>query len=164
MENHIIKKTDKKSISISLSLTAAGTILFIIPGITNITGLPGQIIFFIALIVFITGLVRLFFNHKSDYYTVTGSRVRSSTYYFKMEDYNLLTNSLNTGYYEKVPLLKDENHTGVRVDFKITLDRKFATFQIFRYIPFRYEADSEPVIVPENMIDKFFIMLNNLKR
>lgn len=163
MNSKIIYKADPKSVTISLILTAVGVVALFIPSIVLPEGgTLSSIIVFAALILLCVGVVRVLFFRKMKIFSETGSRIKSYTYYFKQDEYSLLSTSLTKGEFSKIPTLERAPSTGIRLDVSVSVDGRFACCQIFRYIPYNFVADSDVMYVNENDLEEFISFVKQM--
>lgn len=163
MNSNIIIKRDTSTLLISSIIIVAGLMFMILPG--NMLGKESvvkQILFFTGLILFIWGFIMLIFYSKHKVLAESGVRIKSHSFYFKQEEYNQLINYLSKSEFDKVAMLEGAVNTGIRLDTSLSVDGKFACYQLFRYIPYNFVKDTGVMVVADESLSEFYSLNDKL--
>ncbi len=163
MNSNIIIKRDASTLLISSIIIVAGLMFMILPG--NMFGkesIVKQILFFTGLILFIWGFIMLIFYSKHKVLAESSVRIKSHSFYFKQEEYNQLINFLSKGEFENIARLEGAVNTGIRLDTSLSVDGKFASYQLFRYIPYNFVKDTEVMVVADESLSEFYSLNDKL--
>ena len=87
-------------------------------------------------------LFRLFWRSKEWVYTPTGSVTKEGSCFFDVCDLHVLTARLDKKTFGKDSDVQVKSNGNVRMDYLISHDKRFAAVQLFRFIPYTYEAAS----------------------
>ncbi len=163
MNSHIITKRDSNALLISSLIFIAGLLLMILPGYLpkNKTILT-QILFFAGLILFAWGVVKFLFFSKHKVLAHSGIKVKSYSFYFKQDEYNHLITYLSKGEFENVARLDGALNTGIRLDTSLSVDGEFACYQVFRYIPYNFVADTDVMVIAKESLKEFYSLNDKL--
>lgn len=88
------------------------------------------------------GLFRLFWRSKEWVYTPTGSVTKEASCYFDVCDLQVLDTLLESKTFFNAIDVKTKTSGNVRMDYMVSQDKKFAAVQLFRFVPYTYEAAS----------------------
>lgn len=155
---HLIsKKRCAKGVSTALLMFVAGIALFAaaILLIADKTSSAYMGLIVCGLCLAAVGVLKFFFGSKSLVYLHTGSPVTKKTLFYKQSDLRSLIQSIESNDFSALGKLKQVDGQGVRIDMMTSKDNKFATCQVFEYIPYTYEPASPVYIIPENHCENF---------
>lgn len=130
----IIKKINIKRVTLLSILVVLAIFAFI-------TRWPmvGSVLILIAVIL-------SFLNLHSLYYRVTGSPIKSSTYYFEGERRAELIRAFDGKLQGELPSIEFGVRGSGKVELLISRDRKFAQVTIWHYVPHAYKQIGNPII------------------
>ena len=115
-----------------------------------------------ATLVIIIGFVMLIWGGSEFIYTPTRSVAQEYSLYFKPEESSKLVDAIKSGNMADIKKIKMEPNGGLRLDVILSEDHKFASCQVFRYVPHSYEAVTEVYKIPESDRDSFCHMVKEL--
>ena len=93
-------------------------------------------------ILLLVALFRLFWRSKEWVYTPTGSITKDGSCFFDVCDLQALNDQLEKKAFATSIDVKAKTNGNVRMDYMVSQDKKFAAVQLFRFIPYTYEAAS----------------------
>ncbi|MEG1649043.1 MAG: hypothetical protein RR277_04055 [Rikenellaceae bacterium] len=100
-------------------------------------------------------LFKMLFFSREFMYAPTQSEIKDFTLYFNPEELQNLINSIETGSIAIFKKISDSTNSGVRLDILLSDDHQFAACQIYKYVPYNYEAASDVYTINENAREKF---------
>ena len=153
----IVKKQSPQAAIIGLLLAIVGLALIIVAPEVSKPGSSMAALFYTvgALAIIAGGVVLLCFG-KSLKLASTGSRVKQDCIYFDTSDLQTLVYLIETTDFAKLNKIKRGENKGVRMDINVSQDGKFASMQLFHYIPHNYEAASPIYCFYEGNAENFF--------
>lgn len=100
-------------------------------------------------------VARMLFSSREFMYSPTQSEIKDFTVYFKSDELQNLMYAIETGSTSIFNRIADSNNTGVRLDVLLSEDHQFAACQIYKYVPYSYEAASVVYTIKDSSRDKF---------
>lgn len=93
-------------------------------------------------VLLLVALFRLFWKSKEWVYIPTGSVAKDGSCYFDICDLQALNNLLEQRTFDTGVDVKARSNGNARMDYMVSRDKKFAAVQLFRFVPYTYEAAS----------------------
>ena len=155
---HLIsKKRCAKGVYSALLIFIAGIALFIaaILLIADKTSAAYMGLIVCGLCLAAVGLLKLFFGSKRLFYLPTGSPITKKTLFYKQSDLRPLIQAIESNDFKALSKLEQVEGQGVRIDMMTSKDNKFATCQVFEYIPYTYSPASPVYVIPEEHCENF---------
>lgn len=128
----IVKKTSIKTIVVSSLILIAGIALIFVS--FEYSKLLGSMLI-------IVGLCSLLFSKKEDIYVPTGSRVLNNNFYFNPQESAKIRTIFEHKDFDALKAINQVPH-GSMLETHISKDHRFATAQLYIYVPHRYEEAS----------------------
>lgn len=101
-------------------------------------------------------IARMLFSSREFMYSPTQSEIKDFTVYFKSDELQNLMYAIETGSTSIFKRIADNNaNTGVRLDVLLSNDYQFAACQIYKYVPYNYEAASVVYTIQDGSREKF---------
>lgn len=140
---NIQKRTSVSSVLTSTVIAIFGIAAFISSlRMGDATSTLSMVLMTSGTILLLLALFRLFWRSKEWVYTPTGSVTKDGTCYFDVCDLQALNNQLEKKAFTTNMNVKVKSNGNVRMDYMVSQDKKFAAVQLFRFIPYTYEAAS----------------------
>lgn len=152
----IAKRASVSSIVISAVLALGGIIAFATSlQMGEATSTMSMVLMTTGTILLLVALFRLFWRSKEWVYIPTGSVTKEGTCFFDECDLRALTNQFDTKALGKDGDMQPKSNGNIRMDYLISQDRRFAAVQLFRFIPYTYEAASSVYYLTEQDAQAF---------
>ncbi|PKP37217.1 MAG: hypothetical protein CVT97_06530 [Bacteroidetes bacterium HGW-Bacteroidetes-14] len=131
--NHpkVVKRVNMPAVTISIVLILSG-ILTLVFGLTAV-----------AILLLALGIIFYFVKGSVELYEPTGSHVKSVSIYTPAEKLHDLKATLKGELNDSTPAFTVVPSAGGRLDVIVSADGDFAAWQIFHFIPHRYEPLTE---------------------
>jgi len=148
----IVKVFDSKSLIISAVIAVAGIVSLVLSW------------FGIATILLIIAVLLFFFKSKANVYKPSGSFVKTESIYLDKEELPFLL-SLLEGKEQEEPRVVTIAPTGsARIDYIFSADKQFAAFQLFEFIPHKYEEYSKMISFTGAQAKKMISYIDKCKK
>lgn len=128
----VIKKTSMKTVVVSSLILIAGIVLLFVS--FDYSKLLGSM-------CIIIGLCSLFFSKKEEIYVPTGSRMLNQNFYYNPQESSKIKIIFENKNFPALKAMAQVPH-GSLLETHISKDHRFATAQLFLYVPHRYEEAS----------------------
>ena len=139
----IVKRISVSSVIVSALLAIGGIGAFVTSlRMGDATSTMSMVFMTVGTILILTALFRLFWRSKEWVYTPTGSVTKEGSCFFDVCDLHVLTARLDKKTFGKDSDVQVKSNGNVRMDYLISHDKRFAAVQLFRFIPYTYEAAS----------------------
>ncbi len=157
----IQKTTDISSVLISASLCVAGSaVLLYSLNNYDTSSASGPLSLVCGFLLVIVGLIRLLKGSKRLVYAPTASVVKKGSRYLSADRLPSLREVLETKDFASSKGIALKADGNARLDYMASRDRRFAAVQLFRYVPYTYEAASSIFYYTGNDAETF---LDNLQ-
>ena len=128
----IVKRISVSSVIVSALLAIGGIGAFVTSlRMGDATSTMSMVFMTVGTILILTAL-----------YTPTGSVTKEGSCFFDVCDLHVLTARLDKKTFGKDSDVQVKSNGNVRMDYLISHDKRFAAVQLFRFIPYTYEAAS----------------------
>ncbi len=144
-DNNLSKKMNLKATAVSAGVTLLGVALWVCSKMFLYAPDSSLYMFamFVAITVFCVGATRLLFFGKEYVYKPTGSVVKQYSMLYKGEDLIPVTRAVEASDVASVGKLRKDDNAGLRLDILLSDDGKFASCQIFKWVPHSFEPASK---------------------
>lgn len=109
-------------------------------------------------------LGKMFFGNKKLIYTPTKSMVKEYSLFFDSGELQNLIYAIETGNMSVTKRTVDGKNSAIRLDVVISEDEKFASCQIFKYVPYNYEVASVVYRIPNQQLSTFCSGIKQMSR
>ncbi|MEA5005039.1 MAG: hypothetical protein VB022_01370 [Rikenellaceae bacterium] len=148
----IAKVFDIKSLIITAIIAVAGIVSLILSW------------FGIASILLIIAVLLFFLKSKANVYKPSGSFVKNESFYLDKEDLPFLQAMLEGKEHDESRVIKFASTGSARVDFIFSADNQFAAFQLFEFIPHKYEEYSKMISFTGAQAKKMISYIDKCKK
>lgn len=139
----IVKRTSVSSVIVSAVLCMIGAGAFVTSlKMSDSSSIMGMLFMTGGTILFLLAVFRLFWRSKEWVYTPTGSVTKEGSCFFDVCDLQALNEALETKSFGSKNDVKVKTSGNVRMDYLVSQDKKFVAVQLFRFVPYTYEAAS----------------------
>lgn len=150
------KRSSKNIIYTSLGLLASvGFIVAAALFILDKTSTVYLLLMTIGVVGVITFSVKLCLGCRELIYLPTKSRVKDFSIYIETDEMHRLMYALETADTSLMTQIRSPKESGLRLDVVLSSDNKFAACQIFKYVPYNYEAVSTVYRIADNHLSQF---------
>jgi len=125
-----VKILDKKAVIITSVIALSGIVSLILSW------------FLLASILFILAVIFFLSKSKIAVYKPSGSRIKRESLFFDKEQLTILKSILEGGV-DEGHLVKFDQTGSAKVDVIYSADKQFAAFQLFEFVPHKYEEYSK---------------------
>lgn len=94
---------------------------------------------------------------KCAIYNPTKSKLVSKTFEFSAPDYNTVLSIVENKQISQLHNLQKGDGASIHLELIYSIDKKFAAYQFFKYIPYEYVADSSLHYVKDADLEKFCV-------
>jgi len=152
--NHpkVVKRVNMPSVTVSIVLILSG-ILTLVFGLTAV-----------AILLLALGIIIYFVKGSVELYEPTGSHVKTFSLYTPAEKLHDLKATLNGELNDATPAFSVVQSAGGRLDVIVSADGEFAAWQIFHFIPHRYEPLTEGNTLTGPPAKQFIRYINRCKK
>jgi hypothetical protein len=147
----IVKVLNKKAVIITSVIALAGIVSLILSWF-----LVASTLFILAVILFLT-------KSKVTVFKTSGSRIKSESLYFDKEQLTILKSILEGGLDED-HLVKFDQTGSAKVDAIYSADKQFAAFQLFEFVPHKYEEYSKLITYTGDLAKKLIEYIERCKK
>ncbi|WP_321519337.1 hypothetical protein [uncultured Bacteroides sp.] len=138
----VVKRTDSKSLFLSILLLLAGVVLFIVYGqLGNISSEIPLTLMVLAMGLLLLGLYVMIWKSKSLVFEPTGSKVLMNSLSFDIKELVKLERMIKSGSFSSENIVINEKGS-VRLDYLISEDSQFVAVQLFQFSSFKFTADT----------------------
>lgn len=139
----IVKRTSVSSLIISAILCIVGAGAFIVSlKMGDSSSTLSMFLLTGGTLLFLLAVFRMFWRSKQWVYIPTGSVAKEGSCFFDVCDLQALSDTLEKKSFDVQHEVKVKSNGNIRMDYMISQDKKFAAVQLFRFIPYTYEAAS----------------------
>lgn len=160
----LVKKHDTKRTISSLLILVLGAAMLITAILTmqETTSAIYLTLVTFGVVFILFAVIRILSAGKQVIYKPTGSEVRKHAVYFKSDEVQKLIYSIETANFAILPSILGDNNSGVRLDVYMSRDGKYAACQVFKYIPYNYEAASTVYCIEDKNRGSFCDQIKSL--
>ena len=148
----IVKVFDTKSLLITSAIAVAGIASLVLSW------------FGIASILLIIALLLFFLKSKANVYKPSGSFVKTESFYLDKEELPFLQTLLEGKEQEEPRVIKFTSTGSARIDYIFSADKQFAAFQLFEFIPHKYEEYSKMISFTGAQAKKMISYIDKCKK
>ncbi|AGY52660.1 hypothetical protein BRDCF_p33 [Bacteroidales bacterium CF] len=148
----IVKVFDTKSLIITSAIAVAGIASLVLSW------------FGIASILLIIALLLFFLKSKANVYKPSGSFVKTESFYLDKEELPFLQTLLEGKEQEEPRVIKFTSTGSARIDYIFSADKQFAAFQLFEFIPHKYEVYSKMISFTGAQAKKMISYIDKCKK
>ncbi len=148
----IVKVFDTKSLIITAAIAVAGIVSLILSW------------FGIASILLIIAVLLFFLKSKANVYKPSGSFVKTESFYLDKEELPFLQTLLEGKEQEEPRVIKFTSTGSARIDYIYSSDKQFAAFQLFEFIPHKYEEYSKMISFTGAQAKKMISYIDKYKK
>ncbi|MCK9628380.1 MAG: hypothetical protein M0R37_07295 [Bacteroidales bacterium] len=148
----IVKVFDTKSLLITSAIAVAGIASLVLSW------------FGIASILLIIALLLFFLKSKANVYKPSGSFVKTESFYLDKEELPFLQTLLEGKEQEEPRVIKFTSTGSARIDYIFSADKQFAAFQLFEFIPHKYEVYSKMISFTGAQAKKMISYIDKCKK
>ena len=148
----IVKVFDTKSLIIASAIAVAGVASLVLSW------------FGIASILLIIALLLFFLKSKANVYKPSGSFVKTESFYLDKEELPFLQTLLEGKEQEEPRVIKFTSTGSARIDYIFSADKQFAAFQLFEFIPHKYEVYSKMISFTGAQAKKMISYIDKCKK
>ena len=148
----IVKVFDTKSLIITSAIAVAGIASLVLSW------------FGIASILLIIALLLFFLKSKANVYKPSGSFVKTESFYLDKEELPFLQTLLEGKEQEEPGVIKFTSTGSARIDYIFSADKQFAAFQLFEFIPHKYEVYSKMISFTGAQAKKMISYIDKCKK
>lgn len=148
----IVKVFDSKSLIITAVIAVAGIVSLVLSW------------FGIASILLIIAVLLFFLKSKANVYKPSGSFVKTESFYLDKEELPFLQTLLEGKEQEEPRVIKFTSTGSARIDYIFSADKQFAAFQLFEFIPHKYEEYSKMISFTGTQAKKMISYIDKCKK
>jgi len=138
----VAKRTDSKSLFLSILLLLAGVVLFIVYSqLGNVSSEIPLTLMVLAIGLLLLGLYVMIWKSKSLIFEPTGSKVLMNSLSFDIKELVKLERMIKSGSFSSENISTNEKGS-VRLDYLISEDGQFVAVQLFQFSSFKFTADT----------------------
>ena len=107
-----------------------------------------------AVVLVGVGIVRLLFFGKEYVYLPTKSKIAEYSVFFRSDAKRAVIDAIESGNIAALDKIKKDDNSGIRFDIVMSDDCKFASCQVFEWVPHFFEPASKVYVLDEETVSK----------